>query len=529
VDASVLQTPLNEERTKKRDRQQETPLTTSTSQQGEKRQRLNPLSEEEIPIGPSMGMGPPSMEASASSFQQEQERTLGGEVSSSSQQRRAESSIKQQFIDIKKRNEPVRLQLYNHLLKMAPTNKQRLMSAYDITKGKMTMSHFMPTMLQPQSAADYIRTNLEVFAKDIHPMDQIELHKQTGEMVYSSLADKTFLAHKLQNTLHNTTAQLELEKASSQAQDNRIRSLEYIIIELGHDPSDPKAVQALLKEKEADIAALRKMVKIPATLHPQTEDVAQQRKDQDVAAMLLTLHKQLVETEGALQAALKQKEGGQTYQPPQPVINLEEPPQIISPPTGQTAGTGPSTSAPNTAAAPATTSGQAPSLDMQKMMKEIEALEAQMAELNEAKEKLATLNEKYDKSKQSVAEKTREVRALEKKIKELEKELSLDKVVAEIKKVLWANIGQSITDQWKYIETIHEHIDIIGRAHKESQRARASLGNMPEIANRMINVLNNRTGPQLATMGISNRTDTILLVKRVLTLRNLVQTLDRRC
>jgi len=52
---------------------------------------------------------------------------------------------------------------------------------------------------------------------------------------------------------------------------------------------------------------------------------------------------------------------------------------------------------------------------------------------------------------------------------------------------------------------------------------------MPEIANRMINVLNNRTGPQLAAMGISNRIDTILLIKRVLTLRTLVQTLDRRC
>ena len=241
----------------------------------------------------------------------------------------------------------------------------------------MTMSHFMPTMLQLQSAADYIRTNLEVLAKDIHPMDQIELHKQTGEMVYSTLADKTFLAHKFQNSLHNTTSQLELEKASYQAKDNRIRSLEDIIIELGHDPSDPKVVQALLKEKEADIAALRKMVKIPATLHPQTEDVAQQRKDQDVAAMMLTLHKQLVQTEGklveteaALQATLQQKEGGQTFQPPPQVINLEEPPQIVTPPTVQTVETAPSTSA------PAPTSEQAPNLDMQKLMNEIQVLEA---------------------------------------------------------------------------------------------------------------------------------------------------------
>ena len=84
MDTSVLQTPLNEERSKKRDREEETPLSTTISQQGEKRQRLNPLSEEEMPIGQSLGMAPPSMEASASSFQQEQERTLGGEVSSSS-------------------------------------------------------------------------------------------------------------------------------------------------------------------------------------------------------------------------------------------------------------------------------------------------------------------------------------------------------------------------------------------------------------------------------------------------------------
>jgi len=54
----VLQTPANEERTRKRDREVETPLTTSTNQQGEKRQRLNPFSEEEVPIRPSMGMGP---------------------------------------------------------------------------------------------------------------------------------------------------------------------------------------------------------------------------------------------------------------------------------------------------------------------------------------------------------------------------------------------------------------------------------------------------------------------------------------
>jgi len=89
---------------------------------------------------------------------------------------------------------------------MAPTNQQRLMAAYDIQEGKNDSKSFRPIMQQPQSAVDYIRTNLEVFAKDIHPMDQIELHKQIGEMVYSTLADKTLMAHRLQNSLHNSAA-----------------------------------------------------------------------------------------------------------------------------------------------------------------------------------------------------------------------------------------------------------------------------------------------------------------------------------
>lgn len=71
-------------------------------------------------------------------------------------------------------------------------------------------------------------------------------------------------------------------------------------------------------------------------------------------------------------------------------------------------------------------------------------------------------------------------------------------------------------------------MDLLNGAHVESQRARASLGSMRDIATRMINVLNNKTGLQLASMGIRDRTDTILLIKRVHTLRSYVQTLERK-
>ena len=88
--------------------------------------------------------------------------------------------------------------------------------------------------------------------------------------------------------------------------------------------------------------------------------------------------------------------------------------------------------------------------------------------MKEAKEKLAKLEEKYDKSKQSVAEKAREVKAMEKRIRELERELTLDKTLVEIKKILWAKIGQSITHKWQSIQTIDEQIELINIAQFET-------------------------------------------------------------
>lgn len=45
----------------------------------------------------------------------------------------------------------------------------------------------------------------------------------------------------------------------------------------------------------------------------------------------------------------------------------------------------------------------------------------------------------------------------------------------------------------------------------------------------MIQFLNTHTKEQLAALDINSRIDTILTVKKVLTLRNFVQTLERKC
>lgn len=101
-------------------------------------------------------------------------------------------------------------------------------------------------------------------------------------MIYSTLTAKAMATYKLQDSLDNVKAQFKLEKASSQAKDTRIKSLEDLVIELGHDPSDIKATQKLTKKKNQDITALKEQLKLPHLYHPQTKEVLEMQTNQIV-------------------------------------------------------------------------------------------------------------------------------------------------------------------------------------------------------------------------------------------------------
>lgn len=148
-----------------------------------------------------------------------------------------------------------------------------------------------PTVKQPKTLTDYKKTDFEVLAKDVHPIDQIQFHKQAGEMIYSTLIGKAMATHRLQGSLDNITIQYKLEKASSQAKDNKIKSLEDLVIELGHDLSDIKVAEKLIKKKNEDIEALKKQLKLPHLEHPKTKEVLEsQTNHEEMMDLVLQLN-----------------------------------------------------------------------------------------------------------------------------------------------------------------------------------------------------------------------------------------------
>jgi hypothetical protein len=76
-------------------------------------------------------------------------------------------------------------------------------------------------------------------------------------------------------SLNNVQTQLKLEKISSFAKDNMIKMLEELVLKIGYDPSNVKAVEEMIKRKNFDIKSLRKQLKLPPTVDSQAKEIAE--------------------------------------------------------------------------------------------------------------------------------------------------------------------------------------------------------------------------------------------------------------
>ena len=94
---------------------------------------------------------------------------------------------------------------------------------------------------------------------------------------------------------------------SSSSKDNRIKTLEEIIVDLGHDPKSPKGVKAIMKKKEDDIDALRKQLRLPPTMHPQTAELVQEKEAEDTMDLLMRMNQRKIQMEEELERTVQGK------------------------------------------------------------------------------------------------------------------------------------------------------------------------------------------------------------------------------
>jgi hypothetical protein len=218
-------------------------------------------------------------------------------------------SIFEKYDLIEKKNQTLTSSTYAQLWKQTLTTKHRFLSAFDTEKGRMNMAFLQAHVPNPKVITDYKRVTFEFQTKDVHPTDQIDLHRKIGEMVFSMLAHASTTTSRLQVSLNNIQTQLKLEMISSVSKDNKIKTLEELVLKIGYDPLNVKAVEGMINKKNDDIASLRKQLKPPQTVDLQAKEIAEKEGEKyEMLKLIIEQNAQLKEKEAKMEKVVKEKE-----------------------------------------------------------------------------------------------------------------------------------------------------------------------------------------------------------------------------
>jgi DNA-binding transcriptional MerR regulator len=85
--------------------------------------------------------------------------------------------------------------------------------------------------------------------------------------------------------------------------------LEELVLKIGYDPSNVKAVEEMLKKKNVDIASLRKQLKLPPTEDSQAKEIVEtEGEKEEMLKLIMEQNAHLKEMEAKLEKLLKEKE-----------------------------------------------------------------------------------------------------------------------------------------------------------------------------------------------------------------------------
>ena len=103
--------------------------------------------------------------------------------------------------------------------------------------------------------------------------NKIQLHKQTGDIIYSDLLHAMVKINKLQVLVDKLEVQLKYEKVENKANSIEIKKLQADIVSSGDETGNTQAIRRLLEEKDNALQVLKKRLKIPSSEHVQSSEL----------------------------------------------------------------------------------------------------------------------------------------------------------------------------------------------------------------------------------------------------------------
>jgi hypothetical protein len=107
------------------------------------------------------------------------QRQANTTLTARSSHEKIESNIFDKYKQIKQRNELLNNNTYAQFWKHTSTSQQKLFSSFDTERGRMKMVFLQAQVPHPKTVADYKKIAFEFDVKDVHPVDQMDMHRKT--------------------------------------------------------------------------------------------------------------------------------------------------------------------------------------------------------------------------------------------------------------------------------------------------------------------------------------------------------------
>lgn len=286
----------------------------------------------------------------------------------------------------------------------------------------------------PRSLGDYKEYVFTFDTQCIHPIDQLYLHKNSSEMMYSTLTNTTMSASNLQVSLNNVQYQIKLENISSLDKDTRIKSLEDLVIKLGYNPKDIMVGEELLKKKDANISALRKQLKLLTTKDAQAKELGEiEKKKEGMFRIVIKLNSQIRDMEIELEKILKEKEHAEQLD----IVPLTAVPIALAITTGASAST--STTIIDLAS---------------ELVRAMDGLTIQEQEISKPKYQLKTLSKHKLKIDIFYVAELQKTNQLNLKIEQSHSEFVMGQTLAQAREKIQIEIDEAIIEIWPSTQII---------------------------------------------------------------------------
>lgn len=124
--------------------------------------------------------------------------------------------------------------------------QNRFLYSMDLERNKLKLSFSLSSSLTVSSSSSFKIVNLIVDSKQIPIPDRINLHRQTGDLIYNYLHKTSSFASKVEALLEKVVNQLKLEKSNSIALTTQNEELKKLVVKVGLNPKYRSDVHKLL-------------------------------------------------------------------------------------------------------------------------------------------------------------------------------------------------------------------------------------------------------------------------------------------